>query len=147
MTHRIPNWLTRLPLALVALGTVGALLGLSADEAFAQAAAAVDAASKANDSGIRIELTSGGTEGSYVAGLKVMLLMVAMVFAPAIVLSMTSFTRIIVVLALLRQAVGVVQLPPSRVLVGLAMFLTLFTMAPVMRQIDTVAIQPSRLVR
>jgi flagellar biosynthetic protein FliP len=68
--------------------------------------------------------------------------MVAMTFAPAIVLSMTSFTRIIVVLALLRQAVGVVQLPPTRVLVGLAMFLTLFTMAPVMKQIDKVAVEP-----
>ena len=64
--------------------------------------------------GIRIELTNASEGGSYVAGLKLMLLMVAMTFAPAIVLSMTSFTRIIVVLALLRQAVGVVQLPLTR---------------------------------
>jgi len=55
---------------------------------------------------------------------------------------MTSFTRIIIVLALLRQAVGVVQLPPSRVLVGLALFLTLFTMTPVMQQIHKNAIVP-----
>jgi len=136
------RWLHRFPLALVALGTALALLGLSADEAFAQAAAAVDAAANANASGLRIELTSDSEGGSYVVGLKVMLLMVAMTFAPAIVLSMTSFTRIIVVLALLRQAVGVVQLPPTRVLVGLALFLTLFTMAPVMKQIDKVAVQP-----
>ena len=142
MTSRLPNAIQRLPLAFLAIGTVLALLGLSADDAFAQAAAAADAANQANPSGIRIELTSGAAEGSYVAGLKVMLLMVAMVFAPAIILSMTSFTRIIVVLALLRQAVGVVQLPPSRVLVGLAMFLTLFTMAPVMKQIDKVALTP-----
>ena len=131
-----------MPLALVALGTTLALLGLSAEDAFAQAAAALDAADNANASGLRIELTGDTAEDSYVVGLKVMLLMVAMTFAPAIVLSMTSFTRIIVVLALLRQAVGVVQLPPTRVLVGLALFLTLFTMAPVMRQIDKVAVQP-----
>jgi flagellar biosynthesis protein FliP len=142
MSTRIHRLIHRFPLALVACGTVLALLGLSADEAFAQAAAAVDAAEKANSTGIRIELNGGSADGGYVVGLKVMLLMVAMTFAPAIVLSMTSFTRIIVVLALLRQAVGVVQLPPSRVLVGLAMFLTLFTMAPVMRQIDKAAVQP-----
>ena len=134
--------LTRLPLALLALGAAFLMVGLSADEAFAQAAAALDTAGQASPSGIRIELTNASEGGSYVAGLKLMLLMVAMTFAPAIVLSMTSFTRIIVVLALLRQAVGVVQLPPSRVLVGLAIFLTLFTMAPVMKQIDKVAIQP-----
>ncbi len=65
-----------------------------------------------------------------------------MTFLPALVLAMTSFTRIIVVLALLRQAVGVVQLPPTRVLVGLALFLTMFTMAPVFDRIDAVAVQP-----
>ncbi|MGB0588294.1 MAG: flagellar type III secretion system pore protein FliP [Myxococcota bacterium] len=142
MISRLPNWMTRLPLVMVTLGAALALIGLSADEAMAQAAAALDAAESTSPSGIRIELTNASEGGSYVAGLKLMLLMVAMTFAPAIVLSMTSFTRIIVVLALLRQAVGVVQLPPSRVLVGLAMFLTLFTMAPVMKQIDTVAVQP-----
>ncbi len=142
MSSRCHRWFHRIPLALVALGTALALLGLSAEEAFAQAAAALDAADSANASGLRIELTSDSAGDSYAVGLKVMLLMVAMTFAPAIVLSMTSFTRIIVVLALLRQAVGVVQLPPTRVLVGLALFLTLFTMAPVMRQIDEVAVQP-----
>ncbi len=93
--------------------------------------------------GVRIEIDGSADGGTgYVAGIKVILLMVALVFAPAIVLSMTSFTRIIVVLALLRQAVGVVQLPPSRVLVGLALFLTLFTMTPVMEKIDAVALKP-----
>ena len=142
MNTRLPHWMTRFPLVMMTLGGVLAIIGLSADEAMAQAAAALDAAESASPSGIRIELTNAAEGDSYVAGLKLMLLMVAMTFAPAIVLSMTSFTRIIVVLALLRQAVGVVQLPPSRVLVGLAMFLTLFTMAPVMKQIDTVAVQP-----
>ncbi len=94
----------------------------------------------APSSGISIQVD--GDQLGYATAVKVLLGLAAMVFAPAIVLSMTSFTRILVVLALLRQAVGVVQLPPSRVLVGLAMFLTLFTMAPVMKQIDTVAVQP-----
>ena len=98
--------------------------------------------SVANGGGLRIELDTSSEGDGYATGIKLMLLMVGLTFAPAIVLSMTSFTRIIIVLALLRQAVGVVQLPPTRVLVGLALFLTLFTMAPVIEEVNTVAITP-----
>lgn len=97
-------------------------------------------AEQATTGGIHIEIPTG--EGSYVTSMKVLLLLAGLTFLPAMVLAMTSFTRIIIVLALLRQAVGVVQLPPSRVLVGLSIFLTLFTMAPVIRQIDEVALTP-----
>ena len=92
--------------------------------------------------GIHIDIPTGDGETGYVGGIKIMLLLAALTFAPAIVLSMTSFTRIIIVLALLRQAVGVVQLPPGRVLVGLALFLTLFTMSPVIKEIDEQALTP-----
>jgi flagellar biosynthetic protein FliP len=94
------------------------------------------------DPGTRISLDLHSGDGGYVSALKIALLLAALTFAPSIILAMTSFTRIIVVLALLRQAVGVVQLPPTRVLVGLALFLTLFTMTPVLEQVDEVAIQP-----
>ena len=92
--------------------------------------------------GIHIDIPTGEGNTGYVGGIKIMLLLAALTFAPAIVLSMTSFTRIIIVLALLRQAVGVVQLPPGRVLVGLALFLTLFTMSPVIKEIDEQALTP-----
>ena len=62
--------------------------------------------------------------------------------APAILLMLTSFTRVIIVLSLLRQAIGVQQLPPNQVLVGLSLFLTLFIMAPVGEEIRTAAWEP-----
>ena len=61
---------------------------------------------------------------------------------PGILLMMTSFTRIIIVLAILRQALGLQQTPPNQVLVGLSMFLTFFIMAPTINQMNTTAIQP-----
>ena len=91
--------------------------------------------------GVRISLDMEEDTG-YVAAIKVALLFALLALAPSMILAMTSFTRIIVVLSLLRQAVGVVQLPPTRVLVGVAMFLTLFTMQPVIAEIDKVAVTP-----
>ena len=88
---------------------------------------------------LNLELGEGG---GYVAAIKVVLLLAALTFAPALILSATSFTRIVVVLALLRQAVGVPQLPPNRVIVGLALFLTFFTMAPVWTAINERAVKP-----
>jgi len=89
---------------------------------------------------IRVDL--GGEDGGLVPALKVILLLLALSFIPAAVLAMTSFTRIIVVLALVRQGIGVMQLPPNRVLVALALFLTAFTMAPVFSAIHAEAIVP-----
>ena len=70
------------------------------------------------------------------------MLMTALTLLPAILLMMTAFTRIVIVLAILRQAIGAGQTPPNQVLVGLALFLTLFVMAPVIDQINTDAVQP-----
>jgi len=64
--------------------------------------------------------------------------------APAILVLMTSFTRIIVVLGFMRQALGTQQMPPNQVLVGLALFLTMFIMWPVWQQVNTEAYQPYR---
>jgi flagellar biosynthesis protein FliP len=71
----------------------------------------------------------GGT--TYSLSLQTMLLLTMLSFLPAMVLMMTSFTRIIIVLSLLRQALGTTTTPPNQVLVGLALFLTLFIMSPV----------------
>lgn len=90
-----------------------------------------------------ITLTTGedGTE-NYSVTIQILALMTLLTFLPAIVMMMTSFTRIIVVFAILRQALGLQQTPSNQVLVGLALFLTLFIMTPVVDQINQQAVQP-----
>ena len=83
-----------------------------------------------------------GQTQSYGLTLQVLILMTAISFLPAILLMMTSFTRIIIVLALLRQAIGAGTAPPNQVLVGLALFLSLFIMGPVVEKINNDAVQP-----
>ncbi|MDA8345045.1 MAG: flagellar type III secretion system pore protein FliP [Thermaerobacter sp.] len=61
---------------------------------------------------------------------------------PGVVLLMTSFTRIVVVLSLLRTALGLNQVPPNQVIIGLSLFLTFFTMAPTLSRVETTALQP-----
>ena len=68
--------------------------------------------------------------------------MTALGFIPAAVIMMTSFTRIVVVMAILRQAFGLQQTPSNQVIIGLTLFMTLFIMTPVYNKIDTTAIQP-----
>ncbi len=79
---------------------------------------------------------------SYSLTLQLLILMTAVTMLPSILLMMTAFTRIIIVLGILRQAIGAGQAPPNQVLVGLSLFLTLFVMAPVVEQINTEAVQP-----
>ncbi len=74
--------------------------------------------------------------------LQILLLMTILSLAPALLILTTAFTRIIVVFHFMKQALGTPQMPPSQVLVGLAMFLTFFVMAPVWNKINTVAIEP-----
>lgn len=80
--------------------------------------------------------------GSLAPALKVLLLLGAAALIPALLLSVTSFVRIVVVLSLLRQGLGAMQTPPTQVIVGLALFLSAFTMAPVVEEIRTVAYEP-----
>ena len=79
---------------------------------------------------------------SYSVPVQVLLLMAGLVFLPAILLTMTSFTRIIIVLSLLRQALGLTQTPPNQILIGLALFLTMFVMGPVFTKVGDEAIRP-----
>jgi len=79
---------------------------------------------------------------SYSVPVQVMLVMSGLVFLPAILLTMTSFTRIIIVLSLLRQALGLTQTPPNQILIGLALFLTMFVMGPVFTKIGDDAVKP-----
>lgn len=79
---------------------------------------------------------------TYSVSLQVLVLMTALTFLPAITLAMSSFTRIIIVLAILRQALGTMQSPPNQVLIGLALFLSAFVMMPVLSKINDEAVQP-----
>ena len=74
--------------------------------------------------------------------LQILLLMGLLTILPSLVLMMTSFTRIIIVLSILRQALGLQQTPPNQVLVGLALFLSIFVMQPVLSTINTQALEP-----
>jgi flagellar biosynthesis protein FliP len=79
---------------------------------------------------------------TYDLTLQVLLLMTAVTLLPAILLMMTAFTRIVIVLSILRQALGAGQTPPNQVLLGIALFLTLFVMAPVVDRINEQAVKP-----
>ena len=70
---------------------------------------------------------------TYSLTIQTLLFLTSLTFLPALLLMMTSFTRIIIVLSLLRQALGTVQAPPNQVIVGLSLLLTFFVMAPVLR--------------
>jgi flagellar biosynthesis protein FliP len=85
---------------------------------------------------------SGGGGQTYTLSLQTLLLLTSLSFLPAALLMMTSFTRIIIVLSLLRMAMGTQSTPPNQVLVGLALFLTLFVMGPTLDKIYVEAYQP-----
>jgi len=85
--------------------------------------------------------TAGGGQ-NYSLSLQTLILMTSLTFIPAALLMTTGFTRIIIVLSLLRQALGTQSAPPNQVMVGLALFLTFFVMAPVFDKIYTDAYQP-----
>ncbi|MGH8466265.1 MAG: flagellar type III secretion system pore protein FliP, partial [Pseudomonas sp.] len=82
-----------------------------------------------------------GTQ-DYTVSIQILLLMTALTLLPAMLMMMTSFTRILVVFAILRQALGLQQTPSNQILLGLALFLSLFIMMPVLQQINEDALQP-----
>ncbi|HOP17965.1 MAG: flagellar type III secretion system pore protein FliP [Gammaproteobacteria bacterium] len=90
-----------------------------------------------------LTVTSGaGGEQTYTLSIQVLLLMTALSMLPAALILMTSFTRIVIVLSILRQALGTAQTPSNQILIGLALFLTFFIMGPVLSEIYEVALQP-----
>ena len=92
---------------------------------------------------LQLSLSGGSTEPEKVSlGLEILFLLTVLSLAPAIVMTVTSFTRIIVVFHFVRQALGVQQLPPNQVLVSLAIFMTVAIMWPVGKQINDNALQP-----
>ena len=91
----------------------------------------------------QLSLAGGLKEPDQVSlGLEILFLLTVLSLAPAIILTVTSFTRIIIVFHFIRQALGVQQLPPNQVLVSLAIFMTVAIMYPVGKEINTTALQP-----
>ncbi len=90
---------------------------------------------------LTVTTNSDGSQ-EYTVTLQILAIMTALTFIPAILMMMTSFTRIIIVFAILRQALGLQQSPSNQILIGLSLFLTLFIMSPVFEVINQKAIQP-----
>jgi len=92
---------------------------------------------------LSLQLSAGQAEPQKVAvALEVMALLTVLTLAPSIVLTLTSFTRIIIVFHFLRQAMGIQQMPPNQVLSGLAIFMTVVIMMPLGRTVNDTALQP-----
>lgn len=90
-----------------------------------------------------LEATAGANGGTeYSLSLQVLALMSAITVIPSLILGMTSFTRIIIVLSILRQALGTQQTPPNQVLIAIALFLSFFIMSPIFTSIYDLALNP-----
>jgi flagellar biosynthetic protein FliP len=89
-----------------------------------------------------LPLKSNGTPEEVGLGLQLLAMLTVLSIAPAILMMTTSFIRIVIVLSFVRNAIGVPQLPPNQVILGLALFLTMFVMAPSWQQVNDTALQP-----
>lgn len=96
------------------------------------------------DPSIPLVSVTPGEDGTsnYSVTLQVLMMMTVLSLLPAILMTMTSFTRVLVVLAILRQALGTAQTPSNQIIVGMALFLSLFIMSPVLQQANQEALQP-----
>ncbi len=104
-----------------------------------EAAAAADTATAP---ALTLSLEGGESPATVDVALKIVLLMTVLSLAPAFLILLTSFTRIVIVLGFLRQAIGTHQAPGNQIVVGLALFLTVVVMAPVFQQVNDEALQP-----
>lgn len=102
-------------------------------------APSVDATTDQNNG---ISITVNNDEGNLSGTLRILLVLTVIALAPSILIMLTSFTRIVIVLHFVRAAIGTQTVPPNQVIVGLALFLTLFIMNPVFSQINEEAIKP-----
>ncbi|MCK8816517.1 flagellar type III secretion system pore protein FliP [Natroniella sulfidigena] len=89
-----------------------------------------------------VQIGEGAEEQDLATSLQILILLTVLTLAPAILILLTAFTRIIVVLSLLRRGLATQTMPPNQVLIGLAIFLTIYVMSPVWGQINQEAVQP-----
>jgi flagellar biosynthesis protein FliP len=98
--------------------------------------------SDATGSGISIDLRDGETSGAGAGPVQVIVLVTLLAIGPAILMLVTSFTRIVIVLGLTRNALNLQGVPPNQVIIGLSLFLTIFVMSPVISKVNEDALQP-----
>ncbi len=92
---------------------------------------------------VQVQVDRGaGTPNDTAAGIQLLILLTALAVAPALLVMTTAFTRVIVVLSLVRNAIGIPQLPPNQVMLGLAVFVSVFIMAPVFKTVNAEALDP-----
>ncbi len=91
---------------------------------------------------LSFQLSGGEGAEPYTIGIKILVLLTVLSLAPALLTLLTSFTRLVIVLGLLRQAMGTMHAPPNQVIIGLALFMTMFIMMPVWEEIRVQAINP-----
>lgn len=134
------RWRSRSAWAQPALTALAALAAVAAVVLVGDLAWAQPVAPTPPTGGVSISMSGGGDD---VAGvLKLVFLMTVLALVPALLMTMTCFTRIIIVFAFLRQAMGTQQTPPNQVLIGLSLFLTLFIMAPTLAEVEQQAYEP-----
>ncbi|MCL4559585.1 MAG: flagellar type III secretion system pore protein FliP [Chloroflexi bacterium] len=119
------------PVALAVIGGA-ALLTLSACATSPELAAP----------GVTLSVQQAGEPQQVTGGVQLLVLLTVLSLAPAILILATSFTRIVIVLSMIRNAIGTPTIPPNQVIIGLSLLLTFFIMAPVYNQIDQQALQP-----
>lgn len=89
-----------------------------------------------------LSVTSGDNQQDYTVNLQIFIILTVLAFLPGLLMVTTSFTRVLIVLAILRQALGLQQTPPTRVLIASALILTVFIMKPVFNEIREQAVEP-----
>ena len=92
--------------------------------------------------GKSITLENNNNPENYVFSIQLLFILTILTLAPSLLIMMTGFTRILIVLSFIRNALGLQQTPPNHVIIGLALFLTFFVMAPIATEINNEAIQP-----
>ncbi|MCW8347643.1 flagellar type III secretion system pore protein FliP [Vibrio sp. ZSDZ65] len=125
----------------VALDSGVTVSAMQSDQGAAGSSTASGFASGPGIPAFTMKTNADGSE-DYSVNLQILALMTMLGFLPAMVILMTSFTRIVVVMSILRQAMGLQQTPSNQVIIGIAMFLTLFIMSPVLSKVNDEAIQP-----
>ena len=138
-------WIKASALLVLAVACLGFPAQVSAQEAAGMVTGEEPAPAEPGISaaaGPSISLRVGDGERKFSLPIKIIFLLTLLSLAPAFMIMVTSFTRIVVVLSFLKHALGTHQMPPNQLLVGLALFLTYFTMMPVWTDINTRAVQP-----
>ena len=121
---------------------LGVGAGLALSGLWPSLAHAAEAAAAGQAATLPLMVAQGAAGTSYSVPIQTLLFFTALSFLPAILLMMTGFTRIVIVLSLLRQAMGTQSAPPNQVIVGLSLFLTLFVMGPTLDKVVADAWQP-----